>query len=217
MRDARSRARARSAVGAMAVAAVVALASTGIMSSSACATHACDGSFVKEDQRDPSGNYTVGKMVDDDTWESGGIDDPWLDFPAERTYEFHLPIELRGRAMLEMIPYVSVDQLPNASAASNWALGSGNLGEFLSRQCTCFRQDGGIHYPDNCDDAFLVRNDTCGEYFLRVVVRFARDATNVCVTDDGMPVTSPDDAAADAPLLDGATDASDAIANDARD
>lgn len=176
----RARARVRGAVGATAVAAVVSLASTGVMSSTACATHACDGSLVDENQLDPSGRYLVGKMIDDDTWESNGLDEPWLEFPAQRAYIFHTPL-LVGRVPLEMLAYVSTVDNPNAGP-DNYALASGNLAEFLN----------------NHGDYFLVKNDTCGQYFVRVVVRVAHASAD-----------------AGAPILDGASDSSDAIANDA--
>jgi hypothetical protein len=148
---------------------------TGALTSTACATHACDGSFVNDERQDPpnSGHYVVGKMVDEDTWESNGLDEPWFDFPGQRTYWFNTP-QLLGREPLEMLAYITTVDNPNAAAVGgaapdNYTLASGNVAEFL----------------DYRGDHFQVKNDTCGHYFVRVVVRVAP------VNDAGAPPSTP--------------------------
>lgn len=215
MADARGRRRgvragAAPVAGAIAIATLVAVGSTGALSTTACATHTCDFSYVN--YKDGKNQPSQGAMIDDDTWESNAIDDRWIDYPGQRLSEFHLPPELRGREMLEMLAFVSADALPNQKSdpAPNWALASGNLGEFLSRHCTCYAHtDGTLNYPYDCDDTFQVKNDTCGQYYVRVVVRFARGRSNVCRLNDdaGTPVGAivpGPDASSDASPLDAA-------------
>jgi hypothetical protein len=171
-------------------------------SSTACAVHNCDFSFV--DFKDQGGNPTIGHLIDENTWESNTIDDKWLDYPGQRVMSFHLPESLRGREMIEMLTYVSVDEQPNLNGdpEPNWAIASGNLGEFLTRRCFCFPVNGApVDFPSTCDDFFQVKNDTCGKYYARVVVRFAKaGGTNLCKLLDGTPV------AGEPPSADASTD-----------
>jgi hypothetical protein len=174
------RRRAAPALAAISIASLVAAGATGALTSTACATHACDGSFVNDVRQDPpdSGRYVVGKMVDEDTWESNGLDEPWFDFPGQRTYWFNTP-QLLGREPVEMLAYITTvdnpnQSVPRGSPPDNYTLASGNVAEFL----------------DYRGDHFQVKNDTCGHYFVRVVVRVAP------VNDAG---ATPLDAASDAP------------------
>lgn len=135
---------------ALAVLAGAALAPT------ACSTHACDASFALYEA---PGGVPLGEMVDDDTWESNPLDGQWLDFPGEREWLLHIPA-LEGRDLVSMDAFLSEDQFPSADGSGglpNWASASGNLAEWRDRNA----------------DYILVKNDTCGQYFARFVVRAA--------------------------------------------
>jgi hypothetical protein len=182
VRTSRDRARGGSTLVRIATAslAVVVSAAVALTVSTACVSHNCDGS---------SQDNVQGNRLDDDTWESNPIDAKWLDFSSQRTIGFHFPAEYRGRELASATIYVSADELPNDPVnPSNWAAASGNLGEYLVRRCTCHLGDGGTPavYPDTCDDYLVVKNDTCGKYYARVVVAFARDAPNLCAPGPGV-------------------------------
>ena len=119
----------------------------------------------------------TGHMLDDDTWESNGLDEQWFDFPGQRTLSFQTPA-LAGRTPVEMLAYISTADFPNAGP-DNYTLASGNVVEFLNNR-------GGY---------FFAKNDTCGHYTLRVVVRVAHRADAGASDADASPL----DAAPDAP------------------
>jgi hypothetical protein len=111
----------------------------------ACTTHQCDGDFQ---------DFFGGRVVDANTYETNAIDEPWLDYPGQRSYLIHFPIDF-GRPPLWTDTYVATD--PNANAPGNqWAQTAGNLAEMGVASST----------------AIFVHNDTCADYYLRVVVHF---------------------------------------------
>jgi hypothetical protein len=98
-----------------------------------------------------------GELVDADTWESQPITARWLDFPGQRTLVVHLDHKLGGRPLTEVYAWLSASPEPNNAAIKNpnFALASGNLAEF--------------HVVD--DDTIEVHNDTCADYYVRVLLR----------------------------------------------
>lgn len=93
-----------------------------------------------------------GRMIDENTWESAPVDGPWLHFPGARTWVFDIPA-LGGRKPDVVIPYVSAVAEHTKSGQSS-TIGSGNIAELYGTSL------------DHVD----VRNGTCAEYYLRVVV-----------------------------------------------
>jgi hypothetical protein len=89
----------------------------------------------------------------------------WLDFPARRTWNFHIPSwERENRPFVSMVGFVSAGRFPDQISrcdsvsclpADNWTNGTGNLAEF------------GQMSPGR----FQVTNGTCSPFFLRVVMR----------------------------------------------
>jgi hypothetical protein len=134
-------------------------------------------------------------MSGPDTWESNRLQDDWLEYDGQTEYGLHPPA---GRPILAMHAYISVDMAPGnfdpdaggTAPASNWAEASGNLAEF--------RDPNGAY--------LAVKNDTCSDFFLWVVLEL------------GPPAVTPQDSGVDAPMpappLDAASDgASDAAAD----
>jgi len=155
---------------------------------SGCQGHQCDGDFKDMDFDDLSNPNLIpehGDPVDRDTYETGPIRSPWLPFPHQRTYTIH-PRGLEKRIIDEIIPYVSPVREPvEAGDVDNFTVGSGNIAELRLR------------FSDN---AIVVHNDTCADYYLRVVVHAAPE------TDAGAPADAAD---ASPPIEDDAGDAGD--------
>lgn len=123
-----------------------------------CATHACDGhsAFLV----DSNGKPTAGDMVDRDTWEStplGGT--PWLHFGPSQTYTFRIPAFAK-RTLVTTDAYVSVDSNPD-QVGSAWTNGAGNIVLF------------GHPFSSDTDFTIDVANGTCGDYYVRIVLRAA--------------------------------------------
>jgi hypothetical protein len=98
-----------------------------------------------------------GRMIDEDTWESSPQDGAWLPFPGAQLYFFEIPA-LGDRRPQVILPYISPIEDPNVFVAgrpaSNFTLAGGNSAEL-----------SGVG-----PNRFSIRNGTCADYFLRVVV-----------------------------------------------
>lgn len=123
------------------------LVSGGVFAMQGCYGRICEGSVSFFGTKPGEG-----RMVDEDTWESSAIDEPMLHFPGARTWIFDMP-QLGGRKPVTVIPYVSAVGEPTRSGQS-FTPGGGNIAEL---------------YSPNIDH-IEVRNGTCAEYYLRVVV-----------------------------------------------
>jgi hypothetical protein len=131
-----------------------------------------------------------GRMIDENTWESNAQDEKWLAFTRQRIYAFDLRA-LGGRTPQVILPYISANDDPNKTNNS-FTIGSGNLAEIYSA------------HPDGV----TVKNGTCSDYFLRLVVvasplpppGAAVDAGDAETPDGAQDAGSdgPDDAANDA-------------------
>jgi len=113
---------------------------------------------------------TEGQMVTADVWESSGQLDKWLWFPRQRAYFFNIHA-LGGRIPYETIAYLSAEEEPNRTG--HYTLGGGNVALF-----------SGVG-PNRVD----VRNDTCSDYYLRLVVKVPPFAP--ALSDGGSIPSSP--------------------------
>ena len=127
-----------------------------------------------------------GRMVNDTTWESSPQDSRWVPFPRQRYYVFDIRA-LGGRTPQIVLPYVSAQEEP-MKGGGNYTLGGGNLTLLANA------------LPNRID----VKNDTCSDYFLRLVVIVPPLPPEA--TPDRQDDASAPDGAGDA----GATDAADA-------
>lgn len=136
-----------------------------------CYGRNCDGSAVTFGDKPGEG-----RMLDENTWESAPIDGKWLFYPGARIYFFNVPA-LGDRKPYDIRAYLSPVEDPNVfhtdRPPSNFTLGGGNLAE-LSGVDT---------------NRFVVRNGTCAEYWMRVVVdlqpRPPAPVSTVDASDDG--------------------------------
>ncbi len=116
-----------------------------------CQTHQCDDSFAV---------FESGATIDSTTWETTQIDQPWIDFPGARDYELRFS-QFANRRVVSIEPYVSFAREPNRNL-DDFTLASGDIAE--------------LHEVGN--GTVKVRNGTCADLFLRVVVRFAPATTS---------------------------------------
>ena len=92
-----------------------------------------------------------GEMLDENTWESNPVTGTWLTFPRQHSYVFSIPFG--GRTPYDVTPYVSGQPVPTTG---NWTIGSGNLTE-----------------QNWSPNQALIINDTCSDYYLRIVAKAA--------------------------------------------
>ena len=104
------------------------------------------------------GSCTQGSMVDSHTWESGPVDSTYLDFHGGRTWLFDPSRWMGTRAPVAFQAFLSLDPQPNSAGGTGFAEPAGNLAEFLP---------AGSAFQVN------VHNDTCAQYYLRVVLTYA--------------------------------------------
>ena len=162
----------RRAIALVVATAIAGSAAAMAATTPACTTHKCDDpplNVIGVDQKH------VIDFIDPNTWESSPIDGTWIDYGHRQNIFLyfggvddaglptHPPVE-------EVLVYISSDKNP-VSAHTNFGLVGGNGAEL-----TYDEGGAGVH----------ILNNTCAEYYARIVVRFA-------------PMTpSPLDAAADA-------------------
>ncbi len=122
----------------------------------------CDASW-SEYCLDAGGNCQ-GHLIDAYTWESGPIDGDFMEFPHERNWFMHLRdgrtgALIAGRNIGDITVQLSAVQRPS-DPYQRFAEASGNL--------TQIHLDG--------DQALDALNDTCADYFVRVLVHNVPDA-----------------------------------------
>jgi len=161
----------------------------------ACAERTCEGQGLDYGRKPGEGS-----LVDPDTWESTPPEGKWLHYPAQRTY-FIFPGGLLGpKRIAKVTVYISPMDQPNPDG--QYTIASGNVA--IVRQ-----------FPDLGDPrlpGLSVRNDTCAEFWARIVVEAyplppsdagvdAADGDAGDASDDGSSDASGDaaDAQTDAP------------------
>jgi hypothetical protein len=125
----------------------------GMLALTACYGENCTGT---------SGGYGTkpgeGRMIDENTWESTPQNAKWLHFSSGHAWFFEVPA-LGDRIPYRIETYVTPVEEPfptePGKVPNNAALAAGNLAEL-----------SGIG-----PNRFIVRNGTCAEYFVRVVVQ----------------------------------------------
>lgn len=132
----------------LALAVLWSIVTTATLVASGCYGHNCDGTGADFGQRPGEG-----QLIDENTWQSGPIDGPWLPFPKRQTYFFNLNALGADRVPTLILPYVSAQSDP-LREAGNLAVAAGNLAEISG-------VDKG---------RVTVHNGTCADYFLRLVV-----------------------------------------------
>ena len=150
-------------------------------------------------------------LVDENTWQSGSTDDPWLYFPGNRTYTI-FPFTTSDPATSQRFfgpdwdITVWIGTNPQPTTTGNYTTGSGNPAEvFLvtdpspSQYAAEFAVDAAAPVP-----VFNVVNASCADYYMRVeVVRHpGMDAGPI---EDAAP-DSPPDSGPDASLDGGVND-----------
>lgn len=121
--------------------------SGGILLAPGCYGRNCEGDT--ETFGDEPGE---GRLVDENTWESSPSDGDWLSFPRQRVYSFNIPA-LGGRTPHLPHALISANPAPNKQGA-DFTSGAGTPALFFAQR------PNGIN----------VKNDTCSDYFLRLVL-----------------------------------------------
>jgi hypothetical protein len=146
-------------------AAVVALAAWGVLAQG-CTVNSCVGSKIVF-ERAPGELIEGGRA-----WETSPVEGPWLAFPPQRSYELYVPFP-RKVAVTEASAYVSVAEVANAD---QWVAASGNLAEFSQ-----------VGWDDGRNALkVIVHNDTCANYYVRLVLR-TEEVSVEAVVDAGAP------------------------------
>ncbi len=127
-----------------------------LLSQTSCAGDDCDS------DTQTWGSCTQGELAggDPDVWESGPVTGkPYLDFHGERTWILDPSPWMGSREPIGYNVYLSLNALPAADGGGGFAQSAGNLAEITPVQV------GGVWQVQ-------VLNDTCAQYFLRVVLTY---------------------------------------------
>lgn len=155
-----------------------------------CTDLRCEGSYVAYGRGE-----NEGAAVGPTSWESTPFEGKWLDFSHERLITFELQEKVGNRRIISVTPYISASDIPSQNNG-NFTVASGNLAVIQ------------VVAPG----WFTVRNDTCADYYVRVVVELEPEApvtanADAARGDGGAAHVSAPDAQADA--ADAADSASD--------
>lgn len=115
----------------------------------------------------------TGFMLDANKWVSSPINGDWLPFPRQRSWVFDIP-ELGGRTPEVFTAYISA--VKNPSLSGDLTTASGNLAKFIGPR------PNGIN----------VFNDSCSDYYLRLVLEVPALPPQVGPSDGGTDVVTPD-------------------------
>lgn len=147
----------------------------GLVAIPACYGHTCEGDVVVFGKQPGEGH-----LVSPDVWETTSIDEGWLEFPHQRTWDIYLDALGFDRLPVVILPSVSAQANPLAEGG-NFTVSAGNL--------TTLQANRGH---------ITVHNDTCADYYLRVVVSAAPIATPLAgdggagdASTEGTPTIAP--------------------------
>ena len=137
---------------------------------------------------DSFGNKGQGELVGPGIWETTPQYGKWLPFPAQRKW-YLFPQQLAGTDFARVLVYISAAEEPNPT--EQYTLASGDSA--LIRQ-----------FPDGRNHGVEVKNNTCADFFVRVVIEGYPQAGAADAGADGDASAS--DATGDATLTDGASE-----------
>ena len=125
----------------------------------------------------------AGEPIDANHWESGPVTGTYLDFHGERTWVLDPSGWMGSRKPFDFEAYLAFDAQPNAEGGDGFAQSAGNLAEFT---------------VSKVGDGWQVQvlNDTCAQYYLRVVLSYPAMAS--ASGDAGSDTTGTCAAASDA-------------------
>ncbi|WP_394831834.1 hypothetical protein LVJ94_35495 [Pendulispora rubella] len=138
-------------------------------------------------------NEGEGKLIDANTWESNSQSSEWLSYSPQRSW-FIRARGFEGRDISKVSVYISPDKAPNVREEGKYkqyTLASGNLAEITVL-------DNGI---PGVTPLIQVHNDTCADYFTRVVIE-----AYPALPDGGLPDTADTGTNQDASRDTGATE-----------
>ena len=121
--------------------------SAGVLFAPACYNRNCDPS-----NESFGADAGEGVMLTPDMWVSGPIEGPWLYFPRQRIYFFNVPA-LGGRTPQNYNAFVSANPQPG-KAGADFTQGAGNI----------------VLFSGFGPNAINVKNDTCSDYYLHLVL-----------------------------------------------
>jgi hypothetical protein len=130
-----------------------------------CYGHTCEGDF-QTFGRAPG----EGRLLSADVWESGSVDGKWLAFPRQRAFLFTLDALGTDRLPALVVPYVSAEADPMHTPGGNYTVAAGNLAEQSAAG----------------NGQVIIKNGTCADYYLRVVVEASPRPPNATTTDGGL-------------------------------
>jgi hypothetical protein len=157
------------------VALLVASSTSALLLSVATVPTGCAGNDCQADtQTFPT---CGGERIGRDVWESGPVTGTYLDFHGERTWVFDPSGWMGDREPYQFDAYLSLDPGIPADGGGSFAQPAGNLAEVI---------------PVRVGNAWQVQvlNDTCAQYYLRLVLTYPDPSpgvvdTGTCVTSAG--------------------------------
>jgi len=123
----------------------------------------CD--FTSAEYCAPGDTSCAGHLIDPYTWESGPIDGAWLDFRHNKTWLLHFRDGVTQQTIQGTVYEPLVWIAPEAEASApggQYVTAGGNLAEWSTASDAT---------------SLNLHNDTCADYFFRVVVHASPDGT----------------------------------------
>ncbi len=181
--------RSKLSTGALALGAVAGIALVTSVGAPACFPKGACDEVVGEFYCGVGSKLCPGRLVDDRTWESNSIDGTWLFYPKNSTFQIDPRgpdgKRVKGR-MVSVVTWISVCEKPTVPGCNFVVAGGNNAKFWIGSQGTLY-----------------VKNDTCEDYYARVVIE--TDGTDQPFVDPD--ASTPDATATDASTSDATTDA----------
>jgi hypothetical protein len=131
------------------------------LASSGCAGDDCDADVQSW------GSCAQGDLLDANHWESGPVTGPtYLDFHGERTWVLDPSPWMGTREPVGFQAYLALGAQPTLEGGTGFAQSAGNLAEFTPIAPTTAGRGWKVQ----------VLNDTCAQYWIRVVLEYADEA-----------------------------------------
>jgi hypothetical protein len=137
-----------------------------------CTTHQCDPSTA---------DFYGGFALDDDTFVTGGWNDPWLPYDGGETLTVWFPPQFARRTWKIPQAVLGTDPNPNAAVSNgnNFTPVAGQLVLFNDMNTDLKTIDAGTF-----GGSFTVTNGSCASYFARFEVDFAPLAADAGAPSD---------------------------------
>ncbi len=140
-------------------------------------------------------------MLDEDTYVTNDMNDPWLTYHGNTTIQVWFPPEVAKRCVVAVTVYAGTDETPNSAQSqeegANYTMIDGQLATFTLLNTNLTYVEAGAE-SGFYGGSVMITNSSCASYFARVVVQFGHCEAGASGSAGGGPTGAGIDAGAGA-------------------